>query len=817
MPPAADPTQYAREKEAFFELDALPAVDRAQRLTELAAKDPEFAALLSRRFEPSARQSELLDRVERAFDGPQLAHYYIVRELGRGGMGRVWLAERLLDNTRQQVALKQILHSHWDDEDLRRFQRERRILATLDHPNIAALLDGGRDNNGAPYLATKFVDGLPLDRWCREQALPIRARVQLIRDIANAVAHAHSRLVVHRDLKPANILVTADGRPTLLDFGIARLVGEQAITTTGPSQLTLRYAAPEQVQHAVSATGVGVDIYALGVLLYELIGNHSPYGEQATTAALLHAILTHTPPAPSRLGKLQGQGDRDLDAICLRALRKRPEDRYVSADAFAADLDRWLHNAPVDARRGERGYRMRAFVRNRWKALLTVALIALGAGGFLAYHIAQLDRQLAETQRERDKARAIASYFQELFASANPGEERSGQLTARELLARSVARLDQGDTSNLDDDARASMYHAAGRIMHVQGLNDEAAHMLDRAVALWLLQPKVPEDEVADAMHERARVDFGRGRYGDALALLRKAIARRAAIKDDRSTALGTLLQTTAVTERMLGRYAQASATLAKAIEVLHFSLPESQSNYAIALGNLGTILIYDGHLQEGHDKLKVGIDELLKLTPERTEALLGMQRNFAMSLRELGRFDEAEVAYQKNLKRLVEFYSPNHTEVARSHHSLAQMYLVQGRLDAAAAELDAAERAELVSNGADNPRMLAYLADRARILIARGDFKQARKLLDSVVAQRDASVISERGNASADRAAFAYAACRAEPAGGHLPALISTVAQMHQDPPQPRALIAQADQWITECRVNSAKLDGPAADVAPH
>jgi tetratricopeptide (TPR) repeat protein len=802
-----DPGQYARLKSAYFELEALTAHQRAARIAEIAAGDADFAAALRKRFEPASGRAGILDRAERTESSdavPQVPHYRMIRELGRGGMGRVWLAERALDDARQLVAFKHMLHSHWDDEDLRRFQRERRILATLDHPHIAALIDGGRDASGAPYLATSYVDGQPLDRWCREHMVSVRERVRLLRDVAAAVAYAHRRLVVHRDLKPANILVTADGTPRLLDFGIARLLGEEAITSTGPSQMTLRYASPEQVQVGSGEIGVGVDIYALGVLLYELAAGTSPYGEQATTAALLRAILEHEPMPPTSLGAPGGTRDRDLDAIALRALRKRAEDRYASADALVADLDCWLRREPVAARRGERGYRLRTFLRRYWVALTTAAAVTIGALLFLGYHLQRLDRQLADTQRERDKARAIASYFQELFASGNPGDARSGELTARELLARSVARLEQGDTSTLDDDARASMYHAAGRIMHIQGLNDEAARMFDRAAELWLQQKQVPEDELADAWHERSRIEFGKGRYEASLQLLKRALARRQAMGDDRSVVLGVLLQTTAISERMLGRYPEASSTLAQAIDVLRHGLPESQSNYAIAIGNLGAILIYGGKVGEGHAKLQEGLAELRKLVPERTPALLSMERNYAMSLRELGRYDEAEQAYLANLDRLRSFYGPDHAEVARTQHSLAQQYLIQGRLDEAGLALDAAERIERATGDAGNPRMLAYRADRARVLIARGEFAAARQLLDEVLAKRADAAISERSNVGAERVALAYAACRAEPQAGHLPILQQAVAAMRNDPPLPGALMGMAEDWVGQCASRS-------------
>ena len=799
MAATPDAARYARLKDLHFELEALPEAQRTPRLREIEATEPEIGAVLRQRFAGSIRALDILDRAEhreRDAATPQLPHYRIVRELGRGGMGRVWLAERELDGARQLVALKQIALAGWSDEDERRFQRERRILATLDHPNIAALVDGGRDAAGAPYLATAYVDGQRLDRWCDDRVAPRRERVRLIRDLAAAIAYAHRKLVVHRDLKPANILVSADGVPKLLDFGIARLLDEDAITATGPSQMTLRYAAPEQV-HGDRGGGVGVDVYSLGVLLYELLAGNSPYGKVDGTAALIRAILDAEPVAPTRVA---GPVDADLDAICLKALRKRPEDRYPNADAMLADLDRWLAGDPVDARRGERGYRLRAFLARHWLAVFATVAVVAGALAFVAFHVATLDRQLAETERERDKAKAVASYFQELFASANPGATRDSDLTARELLSRSVARLEQGDTTTMGDDARASMFHAAGRIMAHQGLADEAARMFDRALDLWLALPEVPENDVADAYNERARLLFGRGEYQESLRLMQTALARREAMGDVASWQLGGLLQQTSVTLRALGRNAEATATLERSVAILAQQLPDSRSNYATALGNLGTFMVIEGRVEEGHAKLKEALEQLGQLKPERTPAVLALTRNFAMSLRELARFEEADRAYSALLARQRAFYGEHHIENARTMHSFAQTRLVERRLDEAEQLLDGATAIEVALGNEDDPRLLAYQADRARIRIAQQRYQAAVDLLAPVLVQRERGVFSERSFADAERAALAYAQCRLAPSPELAARIREAVVAMQKSPPLPRMLVPQAEGWARDC-----------------
>lgn len=362
MSAAANPADYLRRKQAWLDWQALPgAAERRDWLRQLELDDPALAAALKAQLAASDTPLPLLDQGVLAANRadvaqPALQQYRFVRELGRGGMGRVWLAERQLGDATQQVALKQIVHAQWDADDRRRFERERRILARLNHPLIAGLVDGGSDADGAPFLATVYVDGERIDRHVARTAPTLAERVALVEQVAQAVAYAHRQLVVHRDLKPANILVDRSGTPRLLDFGVARLLAEEAITATGSSQLTLRYAAPEQLSDSALAEGAGVgcDIHALGLLLYELIRGESPWAAAGNDPqALIAAILNQV---PARLSTRGGTGvDADLDAIVAMALRKRPEDRYPSADALAEDFGRWRRREPVQARRGERG------------------------------------------------------------------------------------------------------------------------------------------------------------------------------------------------------------------------------------------------------------------------------------------------------------------------------------------------------------------------------------------------------------------------------------------------------------------------------
>jgi len=791
-----EPVSYAEQKALFLTLQGLPAAAREARLAEVA---PPLARAVRAQLIAAEQPVALLDGVV-AERRPQLPNYRMLRELGRGGMGCVWLAERQLGDVRQTVALKQILHLHWDDEARRRFERERRILAQLDHPNIAALLDAGVDTQGVPYLATQYVDGQRLDQWCHTRQPSLVERIALLRQIAAAVAYAHGRLVVHRDLKPANILVDAGGQARLLDFGIARALDEDTLTGEGPSLMTLRYAAPEQIDGRGGA-GVGIDIHALGVLMYELLTGATPHADRDGAAALSLAILHEPPPPPSRQPGAVGR-DRDLDAICAKALRKRPQDRYASAADLQADLERWLAREPVEARRGERGYRLRSFVgRHRW-ALVGLLLVAATSGSALGYHLHRLDRQLAETQRERDKARATVHWFEALFDAASPNATRSGELSARDLLRLSVERLDQGDTAGLDDDARAGLYYAAGKVLQAQSMLDEAARMHERAIGLWQGLSRVPEADLAVALADRANVDYRRGRPLDALRWQQQAIAQRRAMGDSGSTDLGHMLQMQSIYQRASGQSAAAYVSLQQAAAILRAQLPDSRVYYANVLANLGTLALYRGAADEGDALLREAEQEMRQLKPERTDRLLQIQRARAAALRELGRHAEAETLFADVIARSRAFNGAGDAEVALALHSQAQLFLLQQRWDKAIGALAAAEAIHVATGGPLHPRALLMQSDRARILIEQGRFAEALHRLDTVLAARGNGAGIEGSALAGERVARAYAACRvaSPPTANAVAALADAVEAMRADPPLPHARLRQAEAWLAEC-----------------
>ncbi len=388
--------------------------------------------------------------------GAGACQYRLVRRLGEGGMGVVYLAERLIDQgtpeeIRQRVALKFInTGSLLAPGVRRRFAEERRILGSLSHPGIAHLIDGGSTRDGRPFLALEFVQGERIDQWCERHQLSLRRRVVLFLKVCAAVRHAHERLVIHRDIKPANILVTVDGEPKLLDFGIARLIDHvggvaTAQTITMQRALTLAYASPEQVRG--EPLGTRADVWSLGVVLYQLVCGERPFGNAESDSPLdiSNAIVTGRMLPPSRRLRRESAASipagrevpPDIDAIVMKALRRNPVERYATVGDMVADLENFLDLRPVRARRGHRWYRVGLYLRRHRVGLGVAAVMLAMLVGFAFEREAQLHR----VELERDKTQAIAGFMQELFENADPTHAGGSHVTVRQVLDRGAATL----------------------------------------------------------------------------------------------------------------------------------------------------------------------------------------------------------------------------------------------------------------------------------------------------------------------------------------------------------------------------------------
>ncbi|MGY1459249.1 protein kinase domain-containing protein [Luteimonas sp. A534] len=467
-------------------------------------------------------------------DAAQAGQYRILRLLGEGGMGVVYLAERDDGNARQLVALKLLASTGPQGERLAlRMVEERRILASLHHPNIAHLLDGGSTGDGQPFIALEYVEGERIDRWCQARALPLRERVTLFLKVCAAVEHAHQRLVIHRDLKPANILVTLEGEPKLLDFGIARLVEANAPadpTGTAHRALTLAYASPEHVAGKPLTTAT--DVWSLGIVLYELLAGTRPHQAMESGHLLPDAIVSGDIRPPSHaphtgnhdadrtartISHAVGRIPADIDAIVLKALRHAPEQRYPSVAALSEDLRRFLESRPVSARRGHALYRMRRFAwRRRWPLVAASVLMLIGVG-----FVFERERQLQQVIAERGKAQALAGFMTELFANADPSRSRGEQITVREVLDRGA--IDLRARTDLPPDVRADLLLAMAEANHGLALDSAAEPLFQEA--LELKRRTGTPVEISRLQMKLGHVYAQQGRNADAIRIHREAQA----------------------------------------------------------------------------------------------------------------------------------------------------------------------------------------------------------------------------------------------------------------------------------------------------
>ena len=510
---------------------------------------------------PVAPAAELPKRI-----GP----YKVLGVLGEGGMGRVLLAARADEQYQRLVAIKTLrprsaeLARHGArreaplrEELLARFDLERQALAQLEHPNIARLYDAGRDADGDPYLVLEHIDGVPIDQYCDRQCLDVEARLRLFLEVCAAVQVAHRNLLVHRDLKPSNILVTADGRPMLLDFGIAKLLdpariaGELLETREGSRPMTPGYASPEQIKGEPITTAS--DVYSLGVLLYELLTGRKPYRitgwqpreleraicevepERPSTAVFRQAAKGDSrssfdsPLAPQELARRRGTSPGalsrhlrgDLDILLQTALRKDPDLRYASVEALGQDIRAYLEGQPLAARPKARLYAFRKFVRrHRFGAAAAVVLAAL-----LFFFVAALLLQEREIRAERDKAQQALAFLIEVFKASDPARAQGEELTAREILDGAARRVDAELAAQ--PEIQATLMDAMGQVYHSLGLYPEAKGLFDKALRLQLHELG---EEHSDSLATRAR--YGRAliaswEFGAARAEIEKAIAGR--------------------------------------------------------------------------------------------------------------------------------------------------------------------------------------------------------------------------------------------------------------------------------------------------
>ena len=625
--------------------------------------------------------------------GRRVGPYRLVRELARGGMGVVYLAERADGQFEQRVALKLIKRGMDSDRIHRRFLAERQILARLNHPHIARLLDGGVTADGQPYFAIEYVEGTTIVAHCDSRRLGIRDRLRLFLDVCEAVRYAHQNLVVHRDLKPGNILVTGDGQVKLLDFGIAKVVRgdgqtggadaqESLDTRTEDRILTPEYAAPEQVMGGSITTAT--DIYALGAVLYEVLsGRRAHHVERRTPTELVRAVIETLPPPPSAVAPPDRKRALigDLDTIVLTALKKEPGRRYQTVERLAGDITRHLDRLPVTARPDTWGYRAAKFVGRHRLAVAAAAAVVLSLVAGLAGTMWQA-RVAAERARvasqEAAKQRAVRDFLVQLFEASDPGEALGRELTAAELLRRGRAGIDTALAGQ--PEVRSELLAVLGVVHRSLGLLPQADTLLGRAVALTRSLPGDVDHQLAQRLTEWAATIDERGERDRADSLVTEALelVRRRGGPDSGSA---RPLRVLAGIEAARGNHEQAESIGREALAIDRRIHGEASREVAEDLSAIGLAQYIAGDLKAADSSAGASLAIWRTLLPTNHPTLLEALGNFATTRAQEGDFRGSELLAREVLAGRRAVYPSGHPDVAFAIGELAYVVQAQERL----------------------------------------------------------------------------------------------------------------------------------------
>jgi eukaryotic-like serine/threonine-protein kinase len=722
--PALTPARLLQMQECFERALELDPMQRDEYLHSVEGEDAELAIRVRSLLAAHARTGSelespissdavlLLDPSTDRWIGERVGVYEISRRIGAGGMGTVYEATRADDQYHQRVAIKLLNQHATGAATLQRFRRERQILANLHHPHIASLLDGGVTADGHPYFAMEYIEGEPITHWCDARSAPIARRLELFRQVCSAVQYAHQSLVIHRDLKPANILVTVDGAVKLLDFGIAKLMPSETgdelsdlpTTRIGSRAFTPDYAAPEQLLGL--PVGTRADVYALGVVLYELLAGVRPYELRGKSAAQAERIVSDvTPTRPSQvlaadrsarlaersMARARARIEGDLDAIILKALRKEPERRYGSADELSADVGNYLAGRPVAARPERMGYLLGKLVRRRRVEAVAVGLVIVSTvAGVIT---TSLEARSAE--RERARSAEITNFLTTMLGAANPASF-GRNVQVREVLDSAVVRADQLDAR---PEFEAEIRGIIGGTYLALG-----------------------EFELGETQHRRA-----------------VAALERVGPSAERSKAFALTQLSTAL--EFQGRYAAADSVLQSASAMFDRLGHEDEEARIDHLDQRGRILIRVGRMPEAVLLLEEALALQKRRTPVNDSSLAYSYANLGMVSSELGRNVEAESLFVAALAAARRAHGDVHPLVAAI---LSPLGTVQERAKLFP-QADSTFRAALAMRrellGEEHPDYAWTMFNYADFLLRLGRYPEAAEWCRRVIALRGRSL----------------------------------------------------------------------------
>jgi serine/threonine protein kinase/tetratricopeptide (TPR) repeat protein len=760
---APDPAFWNDVEAIFSEALALDPLARAQLLATRCGDRADLRAEVQSLLEAHDRATAFMGQATVSSDaradvfsaglreGDTVGAFRLVSRIATGGMGTVYVAERVAGDFTQRIAVKVIAAPLTRESDARRFRTERQILASLRHPYIVSLIDGGVTPRGEAFLAMELVDGVPITRYCRDHGLDLRTRLELFRQICDAVHHAHARFIVHRDLKPANILVTADGVPKVLDFGVAKLLEDplaegrahsEARTEAGVGPLTPGYASPEQMRGLPITTAS--DIYTLGVVLYELLTGTRPYEtagkpfdevmrlvvDADTTRPSLSAPNPEEQPPYDWRRALNG----DLDAIVLKALRKDPGDRYASVDALSKDVERYLNGRPVEARVPSTAYVARKLIARHKVAFASAGLsmlVVVGALGVALWQARMARVERDKARAEAAKARTATAFLGRVFQSANPVQTRGQTVTARELLdagTASIASELQGQP-----DVQASLLIVMAQAYDRIGMVDRAVPLAEQALALRE-RSNAPPAELSDALFVVGSMYRRQGRPRDGVAPLERSVRLREASVGPDDPELARSLSALALCLEAIGRPEGVLDMIRRAIRIQQRADPKSAA-LALLYNNLATVLHRRGDLAGARDAYEQSIAVYNVSTETANWGIAMPLLNVGTLLREREEIDAARPYFERALDIDKKIFGPESAATAYTLACLGDLARARGDLKAAHELLGESLRIYGVSRKPDHIDLVAPLTYLAQTDLTEGRPREALPLLERALA----------------------------------------------------------------------------------
>jgi serine/threonine protein kinase len=748
-----DKARWLRASGHLDRLLELPPDERDASIAALRTADPQsaddVAAMLDEHRRLTAEgflESALpLQPRDAPLAGLTIGAYTLVSRIGHGGMGTVWLATRSDGRFQGQAALKLLNAALVNRGGEERFKREGTILARLTHPFIARLIDAGVSNAGQPYLVLEYVDGRHIDQYCDEERLSVEARIRLFLDVQTAVAHAHGQLIVHRDLKPSNVLVTAGGAVKLLDFGIAKLIedeGQASATMLNPDSgaaMTPKYAAPEQV--AGGAITTATDVYALGVLLYELLAGHHPSGATPKSPSDFVKAVTETEPVrlstavhdaaspdaaalaskrattPERLRRLL-RGD--LETILGKALKKNPLERYASVTAFADDLRRYLEHQPIAARPDSVRYRTMKFARRHWRSVTATAAALVLFVGVIGFYTARLAAERDRARLQADKASKLSELLTGLLIRADPYRTPdAGEPTVQGLLSVGAERIarELGD----QPDVQAEMFTAIGRTYTRMGVPAKALPLLEQALALGRRVFGSNSIRVAQSLNDLGVLQRQLGNLAAAEPLLVESLAtRRRLLGNNNNDVAITLVELSRVLKDR-GRSLESEAPSREALAIRKQVFGDEHRETATSKNDVALLLLDRGDLAEAEPLFRENLATCERILGPDHPNTSAAKSNLARLLLAKGDAESGEKLLRESLVADGRVFGETHTEYAISLADLAGAVEVRGRLAEAESLLSRALAIAAPRLGDQHPRVATMQVNLARIQIARG------------------------------------------------------------------------------------------------